>query len=182
MTTNVVFENGPSSVDRYFDGICDLYAVTFSSPPFVWTDGDDAEQRAMLTEALTSPTFDATVATAEQDVVGFAYGRRLPVNHGWWQDFTIALPPEVTAEWEGRTFALLDWAVAAKHRRGGIGRRLLDDLLARRREQRAILSVQPTAVDTQAIYHHLGWRKIGRKGPMPRVRPPYWDIYARSLE
>jgi ribosomal protein S18 acetylase RimI-like enzyme len=181
MTANVVFDNGPSCVDRYFDGICGLYAATFSLPPFVWTDGDAAHHRAMLAEARTSSTFDATVATAGQDVVGFAYGHRLPVNHGWWQDFAVTLPADVTAEWDGRTFALLDWAVAAKHRGSGIGRRSLDSLLARRREQRAILSVQPTAVDTQAIYRHLGWRKIGRKGPIRGVRPPYWDIFTRSL-
>ncbi|WP_035698770.1 GNAT family N-acetyltransferase, partial [Glycomyces tenuis] len=91
------------------------------------------------------------------------------------------LPEEVTTEWEGRTFALVDLAVAEPHRGRGIGRGLIETLLSSRGESRAVLTVQPTAQRTQAIYRHLGWKRMGRKGPFDGALSRYWDLYAIDL-
>jgi hypothetical protein len=50
----------------------------------------------------------------------------------------------------------------------GIGRRLLDELLAGRRQRWATLTVVPAA-DARAIYDRWGWRQVGstRPGKMP---------------
>jgi ribosomal protein S18 acetylase RimI-like enzyme len=61
---------------------------------------------------------------------------------------TEPLSEELTAEWNGRTFAVIDLAVREDHRKRGIGRALLNSLLTDRPEQRATLTVQPDAKDT----------------------------------
>ncbi|WP_458076529.1 hypothetical protein [Streptomyces sp. EMB26] len=53
----------------------------------------------------------------------------------------------------------------------------MEALLRDREEQRAILSVQPTALATQRLYRHWGWTHVGRKGPLAGVTPPCRDIY-----
>jgi GNAT superfamily N-acetyltransferase len=79
----------------------------------------------------------------------------------FWQNFIEPVPEELSREWPGRTFILVDLAFDEAWRGQGLGRELTQKLLASRREQRAVLSVQPTATDTQAFYVHLGWRKVG---------------------
>lgn len=161
--------------------ICELYDVVFSSQPFVWNPRDSREHSDTLDRLMAQDTFEVTVAFDNSNVVGFAYGHRLPVNHGWWSGFSEALPADFTREWEGRTFTLDDFAVTAGLRGAGIGRKLHDLLLGQRPEERAVLSVQPTAEETQCIYQHMGWSKVGRKGPMEEVEPAYWDIYVLPL-
>lgn len=134
-----------------------------------------------MEQLMRQATFEMTVAFDGPEVAGFAYGHRLPVNHGWWSGFPKPLPAEFTREWEGRTFTLVDFVVSARFRGTGIGRKLHDLLLRRRPEERAVLSVQPAAIETQQIYEHMGWAKVGRKGPIEGVQPPYWDIFVLSL-
>jgi ribosomal protein S18 acetylase RimI-like enzyme len=177
----VRFESGAESAEKYHDCICRLYGETFSAPPFLWSQHDAVDHSQLLSTIRRDPTFDIELAIAAYAVIGFAYGYRLPVNHGWWEGFPTSLPVDTTKEWEGRTFALIDFAVDRAWRGLGIGHQLLDNLLTRRRERRAILSVQPTAVEIQQIYVHWGWCKVGQKGPIPAVNPAYWDIFVRSI-
>jgi ribosomal protein S18 acetylase RimI-like enzyme len=157
--------------------ICELYDAVFSQPPFAWTANGSQEHAQELAALRTDPTFGLAIAMLGDQLVGFAYGVRLPVNHRWWTGFPEPLPDGLTREWEARTFALIDFAVYRGHRGRGLGRRLLELLLGSRSEERTILSVQPTATATQAIYRHLGWQHLGRKGPLDGVTPAYWDIY-----
>ncbi|GAA5199609.1 hypothetical protein GCM10023322_75640 [Rugosimonospora acidiphila] len=173
---------GRGLADALHGQICELYDAVFSQPPFIWTANDSQEHGQELAALRTDPTFGLAVAMRGDELVGFAYGVRLPVDHGWWTGFPEPLPDDLTREWEARTFALIDFAVHSGHRGKGFGRRLLEVLLRSRSEQRTILSVQPTATDTQAVYQHLGWRSLGRKGPLEGMRPAYWDIYLLSHE
>jgi GNAT superfamily N-acetyltransferase len=176
----ISYGGGPLAL-QHFAGICDLYARVFSSPPFVWSDGDDEAQRQSLQEMSGDDTFGIALALNRDAVAGFAYGHRLPVSHGWWDGFPAELPPGFSAEWAGRTFALIDLAVDEAYRGHGVGGQLIGRLLGARAEERAVLSVQPAAVETHRIYEHLGWRLVGTKGPIPDVRPSHWLIYARDL-
>jgi ribosomal protein S18 acetylase RimI-like enzyme len=81
----------------------------------------------------------------------------------------------------GRTFAVVDMAVADRWRGHGIGRALLQRLLADRYEERATLTVEPAAEATQGFYRHLGWRKVGRKRTGPGFFIPYFDVYVLPL-
>jgi ribosomal protein S18 acetylase RimI-like enzyme len=80
----------------------------------------------------------------------------------WWRELTTPLAEDVTTEYQGRTFALLDLAVRAAWRRQGIGRVLHDLVLRDRHEERATLIVWPAATAAQAAFQDWGWRKVAR--------------------
>ena len=95
-------------------------------------------------------------------LVGYASGMPLRPSTSWWRDLTTPLPPEVTAEHPGRTFALTELLVRASWRRQGIGRELHELMLGGRPEERATLTVPPGAGAAQAAFRSWGWRKVAR--------------------
>ncbi len=113
---------------------------------------------------------------------GSAYGRPLAEDTKWWDNFLEPVPVEVTSERSGRTFAVIDFGVAGSYRGRGLGRRLLDALLAGRSEERATLAVEPEADASQGIYQHLGWQVVGRLEGAPGDTAPYFDIYVLPLD
>ncbi|GAB3214098.1 GNAT family N-acetyltransferase [Marinactinospora thermotolerans] len=166
---------------RYHAEIRHLYDEVFLRPPFLFQDGAAEAHEAELLRLRADATFTVAVGSAGARIAGFAYGHRLPVDHRWWGRFPTPLDEELTREWEGRTFAVVDLAVRPGLRRRGWATRLLGALLASRDEERAVLSVQPDATAAHALYLRTGWRLVGRKGPIPGTVPPYWDIYLREL-
>lgn len=94
--------------------------------------------------------------------MGYAYGAPLRQSTSWWRDLTTPLPEDVTEEYPGRTFALLDLAVRAAWRRQGIGRDLHDLVLAGRREERATVVIPPEATAAQRAFKAWGWDKTAR--------------------
>ncbi len=166
---------------HYFDAICELYDEAFSAPPFVWPETESQRHREMLNDMITKPGFGIALAESSDALVGFVYGTTLTTDTGWWEGFQQQVSPDVTREWPGRTFAVIDLAVQRSARRHGIGRRLLDILLDSRSEQRATLAVQPQAEDTQAFYRAIGgWHLVGRQDT-PAFVSPEFDIYIREL-
>jgi ribosomal protein S18 acetylase RimI-like enzyme len=164
-----------------FDPICELYDMVFSQPPFSWTSERSAAHRKDLERLLARPLFGAATAHVDTELVGFGYGAPLQPDTHWWQGAVAPLPRELTAEWPGRTFAVIDFGVRPGYRRQGIGRALLDVLLAGREEERATLAVRPTATDAQAFYQHTGWRKVGRVAGAPGQPAPFFDLYVIRL-
>ncbi len=163
------------------DAICALYRTVFSQPPFKWNEDEPVAQRRRLEWLSTDPTFGIVRAQVNGELIGFAYGATLKPDTRWWSGATEPLPEELTAEWEGRTFAIFDLAVRQDYRKRGIGRNLLDVLLGSRQEERATLVVQPVATDTKAFYEHLSWRRVGTmKAPAGAVSP-FFDFYLLSL-
>jgi GNAT superfamily N-acetyltransferase len=103
-------------------------------------------------------------------LVGYASGMPLRPSTSWWRDLTAPLPPEVTAEHPGRTFALTELLVRASWRRQGIGRELHELLLRGRPEERATVTVPPGASAAQAAFRSWGWRKLSRTRGDERTR------------
>ncbi|MGD0553959.1 MAG: GNAT family N-acetyltransferase [Streptosporangiaceae bacterium] len=95
-------------------------------------------------------------------LVGYAYGAPLRQSTSWWRDLTTPLPEDLTEEYPGRTFALLDLAVRAAWRRQGIGRDLHDLVLAGRPEERATVVIPPEAAAAQRAFQAWGWNKAAR--------------------
>jgi ribosomal protein S18 acetylase RimI-like enzyme len=163
------------------DPICLLYDTVFSQSPFRWTDDESEHHRQYLIKLIANPTFTLVTAEAADELVGFAYGMALRPDTQWWSGMTEPLPDELTAEWKGRTFAIIDVAVREDYRKQGIGRALLDALLASRPEQRATLTVQPVAADTKEFYEHLGWQRVGTTKAPEGAVSPFFDVYLLQL-
>jgi ribosomal protein S18 acetylase RimI-like enzyme len=181
MTSDMKLEVGNVELSNLlFDRICSLYYEVFSAPPFFWRDDESQLHRQRLTSLLDDPTFGFAVANADNELVGFAYGFRLPPDSKRWTRLTEPLPLQIAAEWPGRTFVLFDYAVRATYRGRGIGRALHDQLLGSRTEERATLTVQPTAADTKRIYERWGWRQIGQMEGGPTAAAPMFDVYLRN--
>jgi GNAT superfamily N-acetyltransferase len=95
-------------------------------------------------------------------LVGYAFGVPLRPSTSWWRELTTPLPDEVTTEHPGRTFALVELLVRPSWRRQGIAATLHDLILEDRSEERATLTVPPTATPAQQAFRKWGWRKVGR--------------------
>jgi GNAT superfamily N-acetyltransferase len=181
MAGDVRVELGDATLARRLvDEICALYDEVFSAPPFFWREDESGLHRERLESLLDDPTYGVTLAFAGDELVGFAYGFALPADTKRWSRLTEPLPAQETAEWPGRTFLLFDYAVRKPFRGQGIGRALHDALLGSRSEERATLSVQPTALTTKAIYEHWGWRKVGQSEGGPAAAAPVFDTYLRD--
>jgi ribosomal protein S18 acetylase RimI-like enzyme len=108
------------------------------------------------------PGFVLAVARSGGYLIGYAAGMPLRPSTSWWREVTTVLPEQVTTEYPGRTFALVELLVRGSWRRQGIGRSLHDLILAGRPEERATAVVLPTAAAAQAAFQSWGWRKVAR--------------------
>jgi hypothetical protein len=181
VTADVRIEIGGAAIARpLVDPICALYDEVFSVPPFFWREDESELHRQRLLRLLDDPTFGIAVAQNGTELAGFAYGFSLPPDTKRWSSLLDTAEPKLTVEWPERTFLLFDYAVRAPLRGGGIGRKLHDTLLGSRREERATLTVQPTAIDTKRIYEHWGWWQVGQMEGGPMAAAPLFDVYLRD--
>jgi GNAT superfamily N-acetyltransferase len=160
--------------------ICAVYDEVFSAPPFFWREDESELHRQRLLRLLDDSTFGVAVARASDELVGFAYGFSVPPETKRWAGLLEPVSVQVTSEWPGRTFLLFDYAVLSPRRGQGIGRKLHDALLGSRGEERATLTVQPTAGDTKRIYEHWGWWQVGQVEGGPMAAAPVFDVYLRD--
>ncbi|MGH3822344.1 MAG: GNAT family N-acetyltransferase [Pseudonocardiaceae bacterium] len=180
---NVTLKPADASQARaLFEPICKLYDIVFSQPPFNWTDDRSAAHRNDLERLVANPSFGATTAHVGTELVGFGYGVSLRPDTRWWQGAVEPLAADLTVERPGRTFAVIDFGVHRAYRRQGIGRALLEMLLATREEERATLAVRPTATAAQEFYRRLGWWKVGRVAGAPGEPAPFFDLYVLPLK
>ena len=122
-------------------------------------DGSFADRFRVLRR---QPGFVLAEARHGGYLVGYAFGMPLRPSTSWWRQLTTPLPDEITAEHPGRTFALVELLVRASWRRQGIAETLHDLILADRPEERATLTVRPTATPAQHALRKWGWRKVAR--------------------
>jgi ribosomal protein S18 acetylase RimI-like enzyme len=138
-----------------------LHADVYGDPP--QQRNDDA---ALFADSFRvqrrQPGFVLAEARRGGYLVGYAAGMPLRPSTSWWRNLTTPLPDDVTAEYPGRTFALVELLVRASWRRQGIGQTLHDLILRNRREERATLTVPPSATAAQSAFQSWGWRKVAR--------------------
>jgi hypothetical protein len=108
------------------------------------------------------------------------FGVTLQPTTPWWQNLVTPLPTEVTREYLGRTWALVELLVREPWRRRHIAQTIHDRLLSGRLEERATLTVLPTAAAAQAAYAKWGWQKAAQKrNPLPGS--PIFDVMLKQL-
>ena len=122
-------------------------------------DGSFAERFRVLRR---QPGFVLAEARHGGYLVGYAFGMPLRPSTSWWRQLTTPLPDEVTTEHPGRTFALIELLVRASWRRQGIAGTLHDLILENRPEERATLTVPPTATPAQHAFRTWGYRRVAR--------------------
>jgi ribosomal protein S18 acetylase RimI-like enzyme len=124
---------------------------------------DDAAEFARRFRVMRrQPGFVLAEARHGGYLVGYAFGTPLRPSTSWWRQLTTPLPDEITAELPGRTFALAELVVRASWRRQGIAGALHDLILENRPEERATLTVRPSATAAQQAFRKWGWRKVAR--------------------
>jgi GNAT superfamily N-acetyltransferase len=157
-----------------------LYAEVYAEPPYEWGD-DHADLFADRFQVQRrQPGFALVEARAETELVGLAFGVTLQPTTPWWNNLTRPLPTAITSESPGRTFALVELLVPEPWRRQGIAQAMHDLLLKDRTEERATLTVLPTAAPAQAAYQKWGWHKVAQKrNPLPGS--PLFDVMLRHL-
>lgn len=156
-----------------------LHAEVFADPPYGRTD-DAAVFADRFRVQRRQPGFVLAEARHGGYLVGYASGMPLRPSTSWWRELTTPLPAEVTTEHSGRTFALAELLVRAPWRRQGIAQALHDLILANRPEERATLTVLPTAIPAQNAFQKWGWRKVARTRD-PRPGSPVSDILLTTL-
>jgi GNAT superfamily N-acetyltransferase len=116
--------------------------------------------------------FDLVAGRIDGQLVGYAFGSTLPADTAWWSaGLQDAKDPDVTRETGTRTYAFREFLVRRAFQGHGHGRRLHDELLSGRPEERATLLVRPDN-PARELYLRWGWTTVGRIKPGPEF-PDY---------
>jgi ribosomal protein S18 acetylase RimI-like enzyme len=155
-----------------------LHAEVYADPPYGLDD--DAQFADRFRVQRRQPGFVLAEARRGGFLIGYAAGMPLRPATSFWRDLTAPLPDDVTVEYPGRTFALIELLVRSSWRRQGIGRTLHDLIIRNRREERATLTVLPTATPAQSAFQNWGWRKVARTRD-PGPGSPVLDVLVTEL-
>jgi ribosomal protein S18 acetylase RimI-like enzyme len=100
-------------------------------------------------------------ARLDETVVGFGYGYT-GARGQWWTDHVAgALTEAQRAEWlDPPHFEIVELHVRPAYQRGGIGSRLLAQLLSRQRHDRALLSTQRSSRKARGFYAKNQWKEL----------------------
>lgn len=112
------------------------------------------------------PGWEAVLGFDNGEPVGYAYANTLTVNDRWWARMTEPLPEGYTAV---PTMVIKEIGVRPPWRGTGTARRIHDELLANRIEDRAALLVNPLAGDgkVQHLYETWGYTAFNNQQPSP---------------
>ncbi|KOG90866.1 GNAT family N-acetyltransferase [Streptomyces varsoviensis] len=165
-------EVGEVLVDLYVD----IYAAEREGPFY---------SRERIAERLdmhaACDAWEAVIGYGEAgEPAGYVYGARLPEGSGWWEGMVPAPGPEFVAESGSRTLAVFELMVRKPWRGTGLARRLHDELLVGRAEERATLLVDPGHPKVRELYEGWGYEVAGRKRPSLPGAPVY-AVMVRAL-
>ena len=181
MLTGIEFTSVDSDqVAQQLDELRDLYSEVYAEPPYEWGQ-EHAELFAERFEGQRKQDgFRLIEAREHRQLVGFGFGVTLLPNTPWWQNLTNPVDEDITQEYPDRTFAVVEVLVRAPWRRRHIAEEIHDRLLSNRVEERATLTVLPTAEAAQAAYRKWGWQRVAQKrNPLPGS--PVFDVMVKQL-
>lgn len=114
----------------------------------------------------TEAGFGVVLGYDGDEAVGYAYGNTLAEDDRWWSRMKQPLPDGFTAV---STVALKEIGVRIPWRGKGIAKRIHDEFLAGRAEERVTLLVNPLAGDgkVQALYESWGYQPFNEQQPSP---------------
>jgi ribosomal protein S18 acetylase RimI-like enzyme len=165
--TRLACLDGPATA-ALSDRLVDVYRAAMGVPPFHETEVETGWFAQELADELTEPGFRCWVASDNDgQVAGFAYGFPTPEipADGWYGSLREAVGPGASEQWLTGQFAVVWIAVHPERRGRGLGRSLLERLLAGAGTERAWLVTHDLDTPAQALYRSLGFRELGR-GPL----------------
>nr|QDJ94224.1 N-acetyltransferase [Streptomyces sp.] len=112
------------------------------------------------------PGWEAVLAYAGAQPVGYGYANTLTADDRWWRRADPRPPIQITSV---PTLAVKEMMVLEPYRRRGIAQQIHDELLTSRDEEAVSLMVSPANQDgrVQALYARWGYRVIGVSQPSP---------------
>lgn len=126
--------------------------------------------------AVSSATAQMRLSTADVVRLGAPLDRLVASADGCGAA-TLA-DPTFTREDGHRTFALFEVIVKPEHQGQGIGRRIHDELLAKRSEQRVTIATHHCNTHARNTYTRWGYHHIGTRQPTPPA--PLLDVFLRA--
>jgi ribosomal protein S18 acetylase RimI-like enzyme len=164
--TELACLDGPATA-AVSDQLVAIYRAAMSAPPFSEGEVETGWFAEELAGELDEAGYRCWVAGDGDRVVGFAYGFPTPEvpGEGWYGSLREAVGPSAAGHWLEGQFAVV-WIAVHPDRRGrGLGRRLLERLLAGAGTDRAWLVTHDLDTPARALYRSLGFRELGR-GPL----------------
>ncbi|MFF7649451.1 N-acetyltransferase [Streptomyces sp. NPDC007983] len=127
------------------------------------------------------PGWEAVLGHVKGEAAGYAFGVPLAPTTRWWASMINPLPEDFTTETGTRTLALNEVLVRKPWRGTGIARRIHDELISGRAEERVVLLVNPQHGDgkLKAVYEGWGYGHVGTQQPFPDS--PVYDVMVRPL-
>ncbi|HEU0165247.1 MAG TPA: GNAT family N-acetyltransferase [Thermomicrobiales bacterium] len=143
----------PSEIEAHRLDLGRIHAAAFSR--------DDAAgsryAEISLPEMVAYPDFLATVAIAEEQIVGFSCGHAATPHLPWSDRVYRSLRDAGHDAWTRDPFEIADVAVDPAWQNRGIGRLLLDDLIDQITQPRAILVTYHGDHPAKRFYLRAGW-------------------------
>jgi len=172
---------GPDAAGQ-LDVFLPAYEEVYADPPYREGPRDVAEFIERYPQQIrTRPGFRLLLARDGSEVVGFAYGYRLPVDTSWWGNLLEVMPQDFTGETGERTFAVIEMAVRKPWRRQGVAAGLHTRLIEGLAVERVTLTVrpEPEAAPARSAYAAWGYRGVGRSHP--GEEGPFYDAMVLDL-
>ncbi len=157
----------------------DLYAEVYAEPPYGEGPAEVEDFAAGWHRTIDQRNFRLVIARRADEPIGFAFGVQLRVRTKWWKGALTPLPDDITTEYPGRTFAIIEIAVRYPYRQRGVGRQLHTHLIAGLSEERITLLVRPEAPAPRQAYLSWGYQTVGRIQPFPGA--PVYDAMIKKL-
>lgn len=147
--------------------VLDVYAEAMAVPRLL-----AGSRRSILTAHLDRDGL-RTVAARDQAgrLIGIAYGH-LGAHGQWWHDrvqvaLVEALGAQQAASWLGGAFEVCELHVRPLWQGSGLGRELLDTLLAGTSAPTALLTTPDTETRARGFYRAAGWSDLVRRLSFP---------------
>ena len=182
MTGQAVTYHSPdaSQAVQHIGELRDLYTEVYADPPYEWGTGHADLFTERYRVQAGQPGFALIEARHQDQLIGCCLGVTLQPATPWWHHLLTPLPPDITTEHPGRTFALVEMLVRRPWRRQHIAQTMHNQLLNGRPEERATLTVLPAATPARNAYTKWGWQTVARKrNPLPGS--PIFDVLIKNL-
>ena len=142
---------------RRRDEVLDVYAEAMQVQPEA-----ARARRSILASHLELAGLTAVGAFDGDRLVGIGYGY-LGAPGQWWHDqVRAALTPAAAREWLDGSFEVCELHVRPAQQAQGLGRALLDALLARTPAATAVLTTPDAETRARGFYRAAGWTDLAR--------------------